>query len=115
MKHIIWVFITFLYLQTSAQQSAKTVTFTVKGNCEECKENIENAADLKGVKLLTWDQKTKVATVTFNPEKITLSQIQQAIAAKGYDTGDFKGSEKAYKALPKCCKYRDGVCEEKGK
>ena len=114
MKHIIWVFLTFLFIQTNAQ-SAKTVTFTVKGNCEECKENIENAADIKGVKLLTWDQKTKVATVTFVPEKITLAQIQKAIASKGYDTGDFKGDAKAYKALPKCCKYRDGVCEEKSK
>lgn len=115
MKHLILVIITFLSLHNFAQQGAKTVTFTVKGNCEECKENIENAADLKGVKILNWNQKTKIATVTFLPEKISLTQIQQAIAAKGYDAGDMKGNEKAYKALPKCCRYRDGVCEEKGK
>lgn len=113
MKNIILVFLTILFLQTNAQQGPKTATFTVKGNCEECKENIENASDLKGVKILTWDQKTKVATVTFLPEKITVLQIQQAIAKKGYDAGDVKGNDKAYKALPKCCKYRDGVCEEK--
>ncbi len=115
MRQLFLVILTFICLQSNAQQSAKTATFIVKGNCEECKENIENAADLKGVKLLTWDQKTKVATVTYLPEKISITQIQQAIAAKGYDAGDFKGNDKAYKALPKCCKYRDGVCEEKGK
>jgi copper chaperone CopZ len=83
----------------------------VRGNCEECKANIENAADVKGVKILTWDQKTKVATVTFSPDKITLVQIQEAIAKRGYDAGTIKGSDKAYKALPKCCKYRDQACE----
>ena len=30
----------------------------------------------------------------------------------GYDAGNVKGSDKAYRKLPKCCKYRDNKCEE---
>jgi periplasmic mercuric ion binding protein len=96
-------------------QAIKTETFTVKGNCEECKERIENAADIKGVKLCTWDADTKVATATFDPNKVSLGEIKKAIARKGYDAGEIAGDAKAYNKLPGCCKYRDGVCEDKKK
>lgn len=112
MKTALIAIIVFLSLRASAQQSVSTATFIVKGNCEECKTVIENAADIKGVKILTWNQKTKVATVTYQADKVSIAQIQQAIAAKGYDTGNYKGNDKAYKNLPKCCKYRDNACKE---
>lgn len=111
MRTIIVLFISFASFAIKAQ-SAKTETFTVKGNCEDCKGRIENAADIKGVKILTWDPDTKVASVTYNPEKTTLDKIQEAIAARGYDAGDHKGNTAAYNKLPNCCKYRDGKCEE---
>jgi hypothetical protein len=96
-------------------QTIKTVTFTVKGNCEDCKERIENSADIKGVKICTWDEHTKVASVTYDTAKTDLFKIQEAIAAKGHDAGDVKGDKKAYNKLPDCCKYHDGKCEEKKK
>jgi mercuric ion binding protein len=95
---------------SSFGQTVETKTFTVKGNCEECKERIENAADIKGVKLLKWDPATKIASATYDPSKITLLQIEQSIAATGYDAGPVKGDSKAYGKLPKCCKYRDSSC-----
>ena len=100
---------------TVKAQTVKTETFTVKGNCEECQVRIENAADLKGVKILKWNETTKVATVTYNPEKITLIQIESAIASKGHDAGDVKASSSSYKKLPKCCQYNDAKCEEPAK
>src|SRR5688572_32885230 len=112
MRTIIVLFITFISLQINAQQGVQTTTFTVKGNCEECKERIENAADVKGVKLLQWNPDTKVAKVTYDANKISLTQIQEAIAKRGYDAGPVKGNDVAYKKLPKCCQYRDGVCED---
>lgn len=112
MKKLTFILLSLIGLNLSAQQGMQTSTFTVRGNCEECKVNIENAADIKGVKLLIWNQKTKVASVTYSPDKVTLQQIQEAIAKRGYDAGDIKGSDKAYKSLPKCCKYRDQACEE---
>ena len=112
MRTIIIILMCLFAFKSQAQQGIKTTTFTVKGNCEECKERIENAADIKGVKLLTWNADTKVASVTYNADKITLDQIQEAIAAKGYDAGNKKGNNLAYNKLPKCCQYRDGKCEE---
>jgi copper chaperone CopZ len=112
MKSIIISIFIFLALGLGAQ-TVKTSTFIVKGNCEDCKERIENAADIKGVKLLKWDVKSKVATVTYDPQKTDLPKIQEAIASVGYDAGNVKGSDKSYAKLPNCCKYRDGKCEEK--
>ena len=113
MRTFIIIIVSFFSLNLMAQQGIKTETFVVKGNCEDCKERIENAADIKGVKILTWNSDTKVAEVTYNSEKVTLKQIKEAIAAKGYDAGEIAGDNKAYNKLPGCCKYRDGKCEEK--
>jgi copper chaperone CopZ len=115
MRTFILISFFFLSLNTFAQTGVKTTTFVVKGNCEDCKERIENAADIKGVKILTWNSDTKVASVTYNADKVSLEKIQQSIAAAGYDAGTAKGNDVAYKKLPKCCQYRDGVCEEPSK
>jgi copper chaperone CopZ len=115
MRTIIVLAICLFSFQFKAQTGIQTTTFTVKGNCEDCKERIENAADIKGVKILKWDSDTKVASVTYNADKISLTQIQEAIAKRGYDAGQVKGNDVAYKKLPKCCQYRDGVCEDSKK
>jgi periplasmic mercuric ion binding protein len=94
------------------QTGVKTETFTVRGNCDDCKERIENAADIKGVKLTKWDADKQVATVTYDPSKTDVRKVQQAIANGGYDAGDIKAPAKAYNRLPDCCKYRDKKCEE---
>ena len=97
----------------AAQQGPiKTETIAVSGNCGDCKERIENAADIKGVKLAKWSDKTHVATITYDTTRTSLLAVKQAIAASGYDAGEVKGSERAYKRLPDCCKYRDKKCEE---
>ncbi|MGZ3883054.1 MAG: heavy-metal-associated domain-containing protein [Bacteroidia bacterium] len=99
--------------QLRSQTGIKTATFSVKGNCEQCKARIENAADIKGVKLCVWDEVSQAATVTYNPDKVTLEQIEQAVAKSGHDTGIGKSKEADYKKLPDCCKYRDKKCEKK--
>jgi len=104
----------FISLSAFGQDNAvKTVTITVKGNCEECKKRIENAADIKGVKYSSWDEDKQVITVTYNSAKVTLEQIEKAIAASGHDVANLKGDEASYKKLPDCCKYRDKACEKK--
>jgi len=35
----------------------------------------------------------------------TALKIEQAVAAKGYDTKDVKATEAAYKKLDECCQY----------
>lgn len=100
-------------LVQAQQNSTKTFTLLVKGNCDECKTRIENAADMKGVKLCVWNETTQTATITYKPEKVSPAQIEKAIAASGHDAGDTRGDDASYKALPSCCKYRDKKCEEK--
>lgn len=107
MRTFILVFTLLLSLGAPAQQSGvKTVTIGVSGDCDECKAAIENAADIKGVKICQWDSKTQKAVVTFDESKVSQEKIEQAIAAKGYDTEHFKASDAAYNKLPKCCRYK---------
>lgn len=84
----------------------KTETIKVSGNCESCKTRIEKAAKVDGVSKATWDAKTSVLTVVYNPEKITNDDIQRKVAAVGHDTPKYKATDKVYNALPGCCKYR---------
>ena len=112
MKTIIIFLSLFITITTKAQsKGVVTNTISVKGNCAECKTRIENAADIKGVKLATWSEDTKILTVTYNSDKVTLEQIENAIAAKGHDADSVKGNDASYKKLPSCCKYRDTKCE----
>jgi periplasmic mercuric ion binding protein len=110
--------IAFLLVATisNAQKSSiVTVTLSVQGNCEECKERIENAADVKGVKRCKWNPDTDVATVIYDTKKTDLLTIEKAIAAIGHDTQNAKANETVYNNLPDCCQYRTKVCNEKKK
>ena len=112
MRTLLIISITLFTFISKAQNGIKTETISVKGNCEECQERIENAADIKGVKNCKWDSKTKIATVIYDSNKVNLSEIESAIAAKGHDAGETSGNDAAYKELPKCCQYKDHKCEE---
>lgn len=107
MKKFIVLLISMISMSSLAQQQGiKTNTFIVNGICDDCKERIENGADIKGVKLCKWNPDTKVTTVTYDTSKVNLEQIQIAIAKAGYDVGKIKGNDAAYNKLPKCCHYR---------
>jgi periplasmic mercuric ion binding protein len=114
MKTVFILFISLLFiLKGISQNSIVTATLSVKGNCDMCKDRIENAADIKGVKNCNWDEKTKVAKIVFDSKKTDMLAIEKAIAAAGYDTENVKADQKAYSKLPKCCRYNDGVCHDK--
>lgn len=81
--------------------------FSVSGNCEMCKDRIEEAAkSVKGVTSAIWDVKTKKIEVTYNKNVNGIETIQKAIAGAGHDTGKYKADAKVYNSLPSCCKYR---------
>ena len=82
-------------------------TFGVSGNCEMCKDRIEEAAtSVKGVSAASWDVKTKKINVKYDATLSSISDIQKAIAKAGHDTGKFKADDRVYKSLPECCLYR---------
>jgi copper chaperone CopZ len=80
-------------------------SFKVWGNCEQCKETIENALKVKGVTKADWNTETKQIRVSYDSTKISLDQIQKNIAAAGYDNEKYKGDNTAYRSLPECCQY----------
>lgn len=87
----------------------KTLEFNVTGVCKMCKERIENATLIKGVKSAEWDKLAQTLSVIYNPKKTDEETIHEAVASHGHDTEKVKASEEAYKKLPDCCAYRDGV------
>lgn len=95
----------------SGNQGSPTVqhsTFAVSGNCEMCKERIENAAkSVKGVSIAVWDIKTKKITVAFKSGETDVNAIKKAIALAGHDTDKYKADSKTYNGLPGCCLYRN--------
>jgi|694.fasta_scaffold09254_11 mercuric ion binding protein len=95
----------------ASKSCIKTDTLTVRGNCGQCKERIEEAAYVKGVKQATWDKKTQILQVVYNPNKTNLKLIEKAISEAGHDTPNFIASESDYKKLPSCCAYRTGKCD----
>jgi copper chaperone CopZ len=92
--------------QLNAQESKRqTETFKVWGNCGMCKKTIENALMVRGISKAEWNQETKMITVVFNPQRISLAEIHKRIAAVGYDTELERASDEVYNKLHHCCKY----------
>jgi hypothetical protein len=66
-KIIFIITILLIALMSFIAQNSKSVitqTLTVRGNCGQCKERIESAVDVKGVKYAEWNKKTQVLTIT---------------------------------------------------
>lgn len=94
---------------TTIESKDVETSFWVNRDCPMCAKKIETAADLKGVKVATYDMDTYMLSVVYNPKKITIEQIHQAIADAGYDTSLIKASADAYNNLPGCCQYDRNV------
>lgn len=107
------IIIISLFFSFKIQAQVLTSTVSVKGNCDECKERIENAADIKGVKTSFWDEHKQAISVTYDSKKVTLAQIEKAIAKSGHEAGGEKADLKAYNGLPSCCKYQHEECKKK--
>lgn len=91
-----------------SQSKTTEDTLRVEGNCQMCKERIELALDMKGVKFAQWSPETKNLIVAYRNDKVTEEEIRKAVAKAGHDNGDYKADDKVYKDLPFCCLYRDG-------
>jgi len=105
----------FILFTTPAIAQDKTETIYVKtsATCDMCKETIEKyVAFEKGVKKISVDVSTKIATIVYNPQKTTPEKVRRAIAKSGYDADDVKADPKAYNKLDECCK-KGKVCTDK--
>lgn len=85
--------------------TVKTETFRVWGECGMCKTRIEKTVKDEGATAASWDSKTQMLTVTFNPVKTGKEALSKKLAAVGHDTDKFKAPDEVYSSLPGCCHY----------
>lgn len=115
MKSLIFLIISVLSLTVYSQNTKSNISeveFTVYGSCNMCKERIENAALLKGVKLSSWDKDKQMLKVIYRTDKVSLEDIKIAVLNVGHDLEDKKASDEHYNSLHGCCKYRNNpTCE----
>ncbi len=114
---IISVFALFMAIISISQptvaansETKKVVTDTihVHGVCGMCKDRIENAALVKGVKKAEWNKKTHELEIVYKPSIISIDEIEKLVAKAGHDTENHKADDKVYNSLPACCAYRSG-------
>lgn len=88
------------------QNQAVSKSFKVLGNCEMCKQRIEEAAyDKLHVTHANWDAKTNQLTVAYDSSRTTATEIQKRVAEAGHDNDQFKAADGVYQSLPACCLY----------
>jgi copper chaperone CopZ len=90
---------------TKVVVAQKTDTFKVWGKCDMCKTRIEKTVKNEGVTSATWDQKTQMLAVTFDPSKTNIDILSKKLAAVGHDTEKYKATDDVYNKLPGCCHY----------
>lgn len=98
------------YSQTQKHEKMSTATtrtesFMVYGNCSMCKDRIEKAVKDEGAQTASWDSKTKMLTVSYDPAKTNKDGLSKKLAAVGHDTGKYKAPDDVYAKLPGCCHY----------
>jgi mercuric ion binding protein len=93
--------------QTAVKASGQTKTETIKvwGNCGMCKDRIEKTVTAEGATSASWDSKTQMLTVSFDPSKTNADALSKKLASVGHDTEKYKADDKVYSSLPGCCKY----------
>lgn len=84
---------------------AKKEILRVWGKCEMCKTRIEKTVIAAGATTADWNIKTKMLTVDFDPLRTNVEYLSSKLAKAGHDTGNNSAKNKAYNALPECCKY----------
>ena len=97
---------------TAQIKNAKTKKVKVNGNCGMCETTIEKAATKKNISKASWNQETKMATITYDSKKTTLNAVLKNIANAGYDNEQFTAPDDVYDNLHGCCQYDREKTEE---
>ncbi len=115
MKSLIYIVAMTLSFQCSAVWGQKlkspekdsSISFKVFGACEQCKQRIEDAAKIRGVKSVSWDVDSKQLSLVYNPLLVSVEKIQNRIVSVGHDLENKKARDLVYQQLPSCCHYRE--------
>jgi copper chaperone CopZ len=73
--------------------------------CDKCKKNLEEALNkVLGLKSFEVDIDLHKVHIYYDKKVTTISKIEDAITAAGYDTKNKKADPEAYSKLDDCCK-----------
>lgn len=107
MKSIMMMIAILFVTNNYAQKEKKTNTINIQttAECEECKVRIEDKLNFtKGIRYAELDMNTMKLEVSYSTKKISEAEIKQTLSDLGYDADEVKANQKAYEALPECCK-----------
>lgn len=115
MKKITYTLIAavLITLSGTAQSKITKIVLEVDGLCGMCKERIENAAYLTGVKQVNWDKATHELDVVFRNDKVSEEEIIASINNAGHDVKGSLASAEQYKQIHGCCRFRDSDLRSK--
>ena len=115
MKKITYTLIAavLITLSGSSQSKITKIVLEVDGLCGMCKERIENAAYLAGVKQVNWDKATHELDVVFRNDKVSEEQIIASINNAGHDVKGSLASAEQYAKIHGCCRFRDSDLRSK--
>ena len=94
-------------LNSTAQSKISETSLEVDGLCGMCKQRIENAAYLPGVKKVNWDKETHQLDLVFRNDKVSKEDIIASINAAGHDVKGAIATDEQYANIHGCCRYRD--------
>lgn len=106
MKKLVLVFSILFSLNSIGQSKVVSDTIPyVYGNCGMCKERIEEAAYIRGVKRVEWDVDKKELYVTYNTKRVSKVEIIERVLKAGHSVRYLQASDESYSKLPACCRY----------
>lgn len=114
MKTFKYFLLSFLFIafSTIVFAQSKTEKISVSGECGTCKKKIEKAALGAGASYASWSADAKELTVKYDSKSTNTTKIEQAVAAVGYDTKNYKATNESYEKLDDCCKYERAAASE---
>ena len=97
----------FVQSQEISSVNSTTTSLKVFGACDQCKNRIELALKMKGIKVAVWDVDSKILNLIYDSTEISISKIENKILSIGHDLVNRKARDIIYKELPACCHYRE--------
>lgn len=105
MKRITLLLVLLFSFNSYAQETQR---FQVDGDCQMCKERIEETANqFDFVASSNWDKENKTLEIKFNSKNPDFKSVLKAIADVGHDNQFYKAKDEIYADLPLCCHYRE--------
>ncbi|MDG0973411.1 MAG: heavy-metal-associated domain-containing protein [Crocinitomicaceae bacterium] len=91
-------------VSNGADAQKVTAKIMTNAECGMCKDRIEGALNYeKGIVFAELDVPSKVVTVKFKNDVISLEQIRSTISKLGYNADEIKADATAQGNLPACC------------